>query len=261
MRRLFAATAVAIISAGCVTAGSASISTPDASASPPFSPVVDPNPSPPFSPFVDPNPSPPFSPVIDPYPSPPFGETTVLTITCDGTAATLNASTVRALPGGVQVRSIAIDGAPAVVDVSAGTHGTIASIRGAAALVLAPGSYTVTCFDPWAEERHPVPFDVSDPDALWMTSEVSCTGGSGTAGSADAPPAPPAAAMAFLRTTVQLQPGEIMEPAGYPKAPSGWIRLVRDGQVVASWQVLQGSGDEVFVNATRRCSEAISPTP
>ena len=201
------------------------------------------------------------TPALTPTPTPtPFVGAAVLTITCDGTAARLDATAVRAMPDGVHVDASATDGAPATVDVLAGDEGVVATTRGAAALVLAPGPYHVACLDPAEGDGPAVSFVIGDPDGLWKSSDTTCADGSGTAGSGDGPPASPAAAIAYLRTLVPLRQYDILEPAGYPEAPSGWIRLVRDGQVVASWQV-QGTGDALRVNSTRTCPEPTSLAP
>lgn len=201
------------------------------------------------------------SPTPTPTPTPtPFVGATVLRITCDGKAATLDATAVRAMPDGVHVDASATDGSPATVDVWAGDQGVVATTRGAATVVLPPGPYQVACLDPSAGDGPAVAFVIGDPEGLWKSSDTTCVDGSGTAGSGDGPPAAPAAAIAYLRTLVQLRPNDTLEAAGYPNAPSGWIRLVRDGQVVASWQV-QGTGDALMINSTWTCPEPTSPTP
>jgi len=193
-------------------------------------------------------------------PAPPASPTPLaapaVVVTCDGSVASVSAPAVRARPDGVHVEAISQDGSPTTVDVSTEENGWITSLKGSAALALAPGTYQLTCLDTSAEEETPAEVLVTDPDALWRSGDVTCTGGGGTRGSGNEPPATPEEAIAYLRTIVlSFRPDDVLEPAGYPDAPSGWIRLVRDGQVAAAWSVV-GSGSSLGIGSTQHCPDA-----
>ncbi|HEX5827728.1 MAG TPA: hypothetical protein VFY23_09425, partial [Candidatus Limnocylindrales bacterium] len=96
------------------------------------------------------------SPVPSVSPVPPAEAAVVLT--CDGPAASLSAPAVRALPDGVHVEAVGQDGSPAepaiwIRDAEGSAeepHWMIAegtTVPGAAPLVLAPGTYLLTCPD------------------------------------------------------------------------------------------------------------------
>ena len=102
---------------------------------------------------------------------------------------------------------------------------------------------------------------VADPDGLWKSADVTCADSSGTSGSHDAPIAPPSVAIAYLRTMIRLEPGDVLEPAGYSLAPSGRIRLVRGGQVVASWSIVLGDHGAPTVGSSERCAAPLGPEP
>jgi hypothetical protein len=185
----------------------------------------------------------------------PLAESAVV-VTCDGAAASVSAPAVRARPDGVHLEAVRKDGSPATVDVSTEATGWIAHLEGSAALVLAPGAYELACLDPSASEGTRAKVLVTDPDGLWKSGDVDCEGGGGTTGSGDEPPASPEEAIAFLRSLVlNFRPGDVLEPAGYPAAPSGWIRLVRDGQLAAAWSVT-GSGSSMGIRSMQHCPDA-----
>jgi hypothetical protein len=192
-------------------------------------------------------------------PTPVIGSS-VLAITCDGASAGLSETAVRAMSDGVHLDAFAPDGSLATVDVSEEADGSVATIRGAAALALAPGPYRLACLDATARAGLAVTAVVTDPDGLWKPANISCPGGGGVTGSDGATPASPEAALAYLRTVVPLRPGDVIELAGYPSAPSGRIRLVRDGQVIASWVVVLGEGGTLAIASYQHCPERPVPT-
>ncbi len=203
-----------------------------------------------------PAPSEPASPASTEMSSPtPLAEPAVA-VTCDGPAASVSAPAVRARPDGVHLEAVRKDGSSATIDVSPEDHGVIAHLEGSAALVLAPGAYELTCLNPSAAEPTRAKVLVTDPDGLWKPGQIECEGGGGTVGSGDEPPASPEEAIAYLRSLVlNFRPGDVLEPAGYPAAPSGWIRLVRDGQLAAAWSVT-GSGSSMGIRSMQHCPDA-----
>ncbi|HEX5828139.1 MAG TPA: hypothetical protein VFY23_11490 [Candidatus Limnocylindrales bacterium] len=214
------------------------------------------------------------APVPSVSPVPPAEAAVVLT--CDGPAASLSARAVRAQPDGVHVEAVGQDGSPAepaiwIRDAEGSAEdrdaegsaeephwmlaeGTI--VQGAAPLVLAPGTYLLTCPDADPSDGTGAELLVTDPDGLWKAGDIECEGGGGVTGSGSDAPAPPLEAIALLRSVVlNFRPDDVLEPAGYPDAPSGWIRLVRDGQVVAAWSV-RGSGRTIGISSMEHCPGA-----
>ncbi len=65
---------------------------------------------------------------------------------------------------------------------------------------------------------------------------------------------PAATAIGFLRARMLLQATDVLEPTGYPDLPSGRIRLVRLGQVVATALVGLAGGDNLVIVAQEHCT-------
>ncbi|MCJ7712005.1 MAG: hypothetical protein MUQ32_14380, partial [Chloroflexi bacterium] len=203
-----------------------------------------------------PAPSEPAGPLPTPSASPtPLAESAVV-VTCDGPTASVSAPAVRARPDGVHLEGVRNDNSPATFYVSTEEAGWIENAEGAAALVLAPGAYELTCVDLSEEEEPRAEVLVTDPDGLWKSGEIECEGGGGVTGSGSEPPASPEAAIAYLRSIVlNFRPDDVLEPAGYPDAPLGRIRLVRDGRLAAAWSVV-GSGSSMGINRMDHCPGA-----
>jgi hypothetical protein len=190
-------------------------------------------------------------------------------LTCDGAAASLSAPAVRALPDGVHVAAVRKDGSSAEADIwikdddtsTVETHWMSApegtTVHGATALVLAPGEYLLTCPDASPADGTGAEILVTDPDGLWKRGSIDCEGGGGvTGGGGGERPASPDEAIAHLRSVVlNFHPDDVLEPAGYPDAPSGRIRLVRDGRLMAAWSVT-GSGGSVGITSMEHCPDA-----
>ncbi len=194
-------------------------------------------------------------------PATPFAGPSLLAVTCDGTTTRLNATAVRAASDGVHVQALSVGGEPADVDVSTEDRGTVASAHGSTNLVIPPGAYQLACVDAAAGTGPGVAVVVADPDGLWKSADLTCGDSSGTTSSLDLPPAPPSVAIAYVRTIIRLAPGDVLEPAGYSLAPSGRIRLVRGGQVVASWSILLGDHGAPTVGSSERCAAPLGPEP
>lgn len=107
-------------------------------------------------------------------------------------------------------------------------------------LELQPGTVTIACQDPYAEDGSEVAgsrLEIVDEDGIWISTELNCasdTGFSqttdyiqGARGAAD----PLKAARKALES--YLQPADVVEPAGYPDAEIRHYRLVRAGDVLA----------------------------
>jgi hypothetical protein len=119
-------------------------------------------------------------------------------------------------------------------------------------VALAPGTLEVTCSDLRSEgEPEASMLEVVDEDAVWISTTLDCTlGFSGTSdytpdarGDAD----PLTAAQKGLEG--YMQPGDVVEPAGYPEAGIPLYRLLRDGEVLATLE-LQDDGDGGWLPGT-----------
>jgi hypothetical protein len=52
-----------------------------------------------------------------------------------------------------------------------------------------------------------------------------------------------------------VRPGDVLERAGYPEAPDALVRLVRDGEVVATIRYMPDRGDGWHIGVTEWCEE------
>ena len=248
---------IAVLAIGCGGPGAASpsgVSSPATAVLPAPSESAGLLPTPSASPTPSALPKPSASPT-------PLAESAIV-VTCDGSTASVSAPAVRARPDGVHLEAVRKDGSPATFYVSTEETGSSretgwrVTAEGAAALVLAPGAYELTCVDLSEEEEPRAEVLVTDPDGLWKSGEIRCEGGGGVVGSGSEPPASPEAAIAYLRSIVlNFRPDDVLEPAGYPDAPLGRIRLVRDGRLAAAWSVV-GSGSSMGINRMDHCPGA-----
>ena len=198
----------------------------------------------------------------------PLAESTVV-VTCDGPAASLSGPAVRALPDGVHLEAVRADGSPTEADIWVEDADSAtsepewmstpegATVQGVTQLVLAPGAYLLTCPETDPADGTGAELLVTDPDGLWKPGSIACEGGSGvTGGGGGERPVSPGDAIAHLRSVVlNFRPDDILEPAGYPDAPSGWIRLVRDGRLAAAWFVT-GTGSSAGISSMEHCPGA-----
>lgn len=110
---------------------------------------------------------------------------------------------------------------------------------------LPPGKVFVTCSDPYADtgDAPRASFEAMDADGVWISTRLRCAMGFGAISDyvpgARGEPDPQAVAEAALRP--YGKPGDVIEPAGYPKGAPPEYRLVRDGEVLAVVE-LQGDG-------------------
>jgi hypothetical protein len=124
-------------------------------------------------------------------------------------------------------------------------------------VALAPGTLEITCADLRSEEEPEGSLlEVVDEDGVWISTTLDCTlGFSGTSdytpgarGDAD----PLAAAQSGLES--YMQPGDVVEPAGYPVAEIPLYRLVRDGEVLATVELQDDGAGGWLPSTVEGCS-------
>ena len=180
-------------------------------------------------------------------------------VTCDGTSTAIETQVVRMDPqtGEILALSSAVrprtDGVHILVtntsdiDLSfqwdLGGDGAPVGRR-ELVLTLPPGVARIRCQDPSEDAGAPggyVELEVVDPDGIYVPTELACDEVTGWfadfAPGATGDPDPVQSAKDHLSG---LEPGDVVEVAGYPDAEIRQVRVVRDGEVVA---VLEYSSD------------------
>jgi hypothetical protein len=183
----------------------------------------------------------------------------VLRVRCDESGTQVLTPEVRAHPDGIhaeveydptQAWVLQIDLASAITpwndgyltwDLPIGGSGTARDVLAGPA----PGPSRLVCAAPEGDrvvvtEGAWVPFVVTDTEGAFVPYAPSCSPIDTVdlkRGPREAPPADPDP-VAFVRSIPGVLPTDVVEPAGYPKHESTrvwlWMRVVRDGQIVAA---------------------------
>lgn len=180
---------------------------------------------------------------------------TAVHLSCDGQTTTLDTPRARPHADGIhivvtntseydlalEIRDLAGENAPV------GRHEIV--------LPGAPGTIELRCLDPVDAAVPPggyVAVEVVDPDGVFVPTELAC--GEVTGWYADF--APDAVGdpdpVESVRSHEWVEPGDVVEPAGYPEAQTRLVRVVRDGEIVAVLEFMpdaQGGWLEVSGNA------------
>jgi hypothetical protein len=176
----------------------------------------------------------------------------VARVTCDGTSTVVEAQVVRMDPqtGEVLATSSAVrpqaDGVHLLVTNTSGRDlafqwdlgGTNADVgEHEIVLTVAPGVAKIRCQAPEADAGAPggyADLEIVDPDGIYVPVELSCDEATGWyadyAPDAVGDPDPVQGATDDLEW---LEPGDLVEAAGYPEAETRQVRVVRGGEVVA----------------------------
>jgi hypothetical protein len=122
-----------------------------------------------------------------------------------------------------------------------------------------PGKVFVTCVDPYAGDPGQAPqasVEAVDVDAVWVSTQLDCAMGfSGTSDyvpGARGEPDPQVAAEGALGP--YGEPGDVIEPAGYPEAESPEYRLVREGEVLAVAELMDDGAGGWLAGTVNGCS-------
>lgn len=136
-------------------------------------------------------------------------------------------------------------------DAPQGTSAHVADLR--------PGIVSVTCYDASTEDGSEVPrapLEIVDEDGIWVPTRLDCDAAFTTEASytedARGKPDPLEAAQDALDG--YSEPGDVIEPAGYPQAEQPEYRLVRDGEVLAVVELFDDGAGGWLVDWLTGCS-------
>lgn len=181
-------------------------------------------------------------------------------VVCEPEGTRLETQSVKPQPDGVHLEIVNETGkerAISVLDPQGGGLGQGAPAGTSTIVVdLGPGTLEVMCSDPLADVAQGSPLEVVDEDGLWISTTLDCTEGfSGTSdytpdarGDAD----PLTAAGAGLES--YMQPGDVVEPAGYPEAETPVYRLLRGSDVLATVHLLDDGAGGWLPSTVNGCS-------
>jgi hypothetical protein len=191
-------------------------------------------------------------------------------VVCDQSGTTVLTPAIRPQPDGVHFR----------IDNGTGQHlafqvadqGARNAPPGAHALedgawIIQPGTIQVRCLDNHRDAGSPqgwVQMSIRDPEGLWVPDRVECTSASvgsidyvrGAKGEQGDP-------VDIARRSMSgfLQQGDQVRLAGYPKAASPVVAIVRDGSVVATVELLSDGQGGWLVSPRTQCTGHPPPSP
>ena len=181
-------------------------------------------------------------------------------VVCDPTGTRLATPTVKPQPDGVHLQIENDTGSErsiSVLDPQGGGMGQGAPVgRSELVVDLGPGTLEVACADPRADAKSGSLLEVVDEDGLWISTKLDCT--VGFSGVSDY--APDARGDADRLTAARdglgsyTQPGDVLEPAGYPEAETPLYRLVRGGEVLATVNLLDDGAGGWLPSTVNGCS-------
>ncbi|HET9544217.1 MAG TPA: hypothetical protein VFO88_01430 [Gaiellaceae bacterium] len=126
---------------------------------------------------------------------------------------------------------------------------------------LPPGSATVSCADPADEAPDPTgaSFEIIDVDGVWVSTALDCENVSTAtfdwiAGAPGVKGDP--AEVVKAESEAQLEPGDVVEAAGYPEAEGfSTVRVVRDGRVISTVDLVPTDDGGWLISTTSTCDE------
>ena len=184
----------------------------------------------------------------------------VARVVCEPDGTRLETESVKPQPDGVHLEVVNETGeerAVSVLDPQGDGLGQGAPAGTSTIVVdLGPGALEVTCSDPRADVEQGSSLEAVDEDGVWISTTLDCTEGfSGTSdytsdaqGDAD----PQTAARAGLES--YMQPGDIVEPAGYPESEAPVYRLLRGSDVLATVHPLDDGAGGWLPSTVNGCS-------
>jgi hypothetical protein len=127
-----------------------------------------------------------------------------------------------------------------------------------------PGVYGLACtYRQSSAEPSYQPFEVQDPAGIWVSTDLTgCTSAAGIAGSFAGSPDGSSDIVGVQGTPVEvvtstisgLLPTDLIEPAGYPSTKhEANVRVVRDGDVVASYRLFPDSQGGWYIDSAQAC--------
>ncbi len=195
---------------------------------------------------------------------PPASVPTTAVLVCGPDGASVETPEVAASRDGVHLEIRNESGAERVVHVRtsdsaqgegfhAGTHTRV--------WALPPGPATIGCDDPARapEEQAGAPVEIVDPDGVWISTALDCDSVStatldyfaGAPGRKGEP-----AEVVRAESGAQLEPGDVVERAGYPEARDApVVRVVRDGRAIAAVTLMPTDDGGWLISTTSTCDE------
>lgn len=187
-------------------------------------------------------------------------------VVCDAEGTRVETPTVRARPDGVHlvvVNRLGFDsGFSMAFSDGAGIGENAPQGESAHVVTAPPGPVEIGCYlDPQAiGETQSQPFEVVDPDAVYRSTELDCDSRA-TMNVDYAPDAPGQqgdpvdVAREWLEKGYGLTGDDVVESGGYPEAKPPIARLLRDGRVLATLELLRAANDGWLVSTATTCGD------
>ena len=187
----------------------------------------------------------------------------VAQVSCDASATKLLTPVVAAQADGVHIKVENTFGLDLDLEfkglggtgVSPGTSQVVWSLR--------PGTVGLRCLRPTVDPDTVggyVPLRVEDPQHLWVSPDLECTGGSQVGSGAAFPPGATGEkgdpVDIARRTATGLLASDVVQYAGYPKATERHVRVVRDGATVAVFHFMPDGHGGWLEDSYEACGDA-----
>ena len=174
-----------------------------------------------------------------------------LQVACDGTHTDIPTPLARTQPDGIHIHFTNTSGRALDFSIEDVGGDGFPVVGGTFVYTFGPGSYRLTCGGTQTA------FAVVDPDQLYAPAELGCA--SVTTGTADyvaGARGPRGSLLDVARTEFRgLEPGDVVEHAGYPQAAGNQlVRVVRHGEVVAVLEYTDDGHGGWLISVTRTCS-------
>jgi hypothetical protein len=208
-----------------------------------------------------------FVPVSEaPSPAPTEPLPSVAQVSCSDAGTQVSTPVVQPQPDGVHIAVDNSTGSDLALQID--NFGGDNAPMGSTALVrpIPPGSYRVACVNVQLADLSQIdyqPLEVQDPSGIWVSTDLtSCTSASGVAGSFAGSPDGSSDIVGVQGTPVEvvtstisgLLPTDLIEPAGYPATTDeANVRVVRDGDVVASYHLFPDSQGGWYIDSAQAC--------
>jgi hypothetical protein len=184
----------------------------------------------------------------------------VARVVCEPNGTRLQTPAVKPQADGVHfeiVNETGSDRSFSVLDGRGGGVGENAPVGTAKKIVaLGPGPLTITCSDPLADVERGTRLEVVDEDGVWVSTSLDCVSGfSGTIDyvrQAQGDPDPLTAAEKGFGN--YMQPGDVVEPAGYPDAATPVFRLVRSDEILGVVDLMDDGAGGWLPSTVSGCS-------
>jgi hypothetical protein len=175
-----------------------------------------------------------------------------LRVTCDGTRTDIPTPLVKTQADGIHIQVANTSGQVLTFGIDGQFGGeTIPAVGGTYVYTFGTGSYQLTCGGTAST------FVVVDPDLLYTPAELLCDGqSSSTSDYGQGATGPRGSLLDIARMELRgLQPGDVIEHAGYPRSVGGQsVRVVRLGEAVAILGYADDGHGGWLIGGTRTCS-------